>query len=129
MGYLSTFTGRRLAMMVSCVFGGAIVPAYMLPRGDKLIASVFFEQWFVGGHSLGGAMACRYASSQPEQVNGLVLFAAYCEADATPEDPTLSVTGSADTVLDRETYHDRRSNLPANATVVEIEGMNHSVMP
>lgn len=48
MGYLSTFTGRRLAMMVSCVFGGAIVPAYMLPRGDKLIASVFFEQWFVG---------------------------------------------------------------------------------
>lgn len=48
MGYLSTFTGRRLAMMVACVFGGAIVPAYMLPRGDKLIASVFFEQWFVG---------------------------------------------------------------------------------
>ena len=49
MGYLSTFTGRRLAMMVSCVFGGAITPAYMLPRGNKLIASVFFEQWFVGG--------------------------------------------------------------------------------
>lgn len=48
MGYLSTFTGRRLAMMISCVFGGAIVPAYMLPRGNKLIASVFFEQWFVG---------------------------------------------------------------------------------
>ncbi|TKA25313.1 hypothetical protein B0A50_06217 [Salinomyces thailandicus] len=47
-GYLSTFIGRRLAMMVACVFGGALVPAYMLPRGDVLIAPVFFEQWFVG---------------------------------------------------------------------------------
>ncbi len=42
-GYISSFTGRRLAMMVSCLFGGAIVPAYMLLRTDKLIASTFFE--------------------------------------------------------------------------------------
>ena len=48
-GYLSTFTGRRLAMMVACVFGGAIVPGYVLPRNDDLIASTFFEQFFVGG--------------------------------------------------------------------------------
>lgn len=84
------------------------------------------EQWFVGGHSLGGAMACRYADGHPEQVDGLVLFAAYCESDATPADPTLSVTGSADTVLDRETYQARRSNLPTEAMVVEIREMNHS---
>jgi len=48
-GYFSTFTGRRLAMMVACLFGGAIVPAYIFPRDDTLIASVFFEQVFVGG--------------------------------------------------------------------------------
>jgi len=48
-GYCSTFTGRRLAMMVSCVFGGALVPAYILIKNDKLIATVFFEQFFVGG--------------------------------------------------------------------------------
>lgn len=48
-GYLSTFTGRRLAMMVSCVFGGALVPAYIKPRSDVLIATTFFEQFFVGG--------------------------------------------------------------------------------
>jgi MFS transporter, SHS family, lactate transporter len=48
-GYFSSFAGRRLSMMVACLFGGAIVPAYMLLRTDKLIASTFFEQFFVGG--------------------------------------------------------------------------------
>ena len=48
-GYLSTFTGRRLAMMVSCVFGGALVPGYIMLRNDDLIATTFFEQFFVGG--------------------------------------------------------------------------------
>lgn len=49
LGYFSSFTGRRLTMMVACLFGGAIVPAYMLLRTQSLIASVFFEQFFVGG--------------------------------------------------------------------------------
>jgi SHS family lactate transporter-like MFS transporter len=48
-GYLSTYFGRRLAMIVSVVFGGALVPAYILPRNKSLIASAFFEQFFVGG--------------------------------------------------------------------------------
>jgi SHS family lactate transporter-like MFS transporter len=48
-GYLSTYFGRRLVMMIACVFGGAIVPAYIIPRTLSLIASVFFEQVFVGG--------------------------------------------------------------------------------
>ena len=48
-GFCSTFTGRRLAMMIACVFGAAIVPAYMIPRNNSLIASAFFEQFFVGG--------------------------------------------------------------------------------
>lgn len=49
LGYISSFTGRRLTMMVACLFGGSIVPAYIMLRTDKLIASVFFEQFFVGG--------------------------------------------------------------------------------
>jgi len=49
MGYTSAFTGRRLIMMISAVFGGAIVPAYILPRNMTLVASAFFQQFFVGG--------------------------------------------------------------------------------
>lgn len=49
LGYISTFFGRRLTMMVACIFGGAILPAYVLPHSLKLIASAFFLQFFVGG--------------------------------------------------------------------------------
>lgn len=48
-GFISTFSGRRLAMLTACVLGGALVPAYIIPHSMDLIASAFFEQFFVGG--------------------------------------------------------------------------------
>lgn len=48
-GYISTFLGRRLTMLLACVFGGALIPAYILVRNMSLVASAFFEQFFVGG--------------------------------------------------------------------------------
>ncbi|KAH8700913.1 carboxylic acid transporter [Talaromyces proteolyticus] len=48
-GFVSTFSGRRLAMLTACVFGGSLVPAYIIPRNMGLVASAFFEQFFVGG--------------------------------------------------------------------------------
>jgi len=49
-GYISSVLGRRLTMIIACIIGGAIVPAYALgPRDMSLIAPVFFEQFFVGG--------------------------------------------------------------------------------
>ncbi len=33
--------------------------------------------WVIGGHSLGGAMAARFASRHPDTISGLVLWAAY----------------------------------------------------
>ena len=48
-GYLSTFFGRRLMMMITCVVGGALIPGHILPRNMSLVATVFFEQVCVGG--------------------------------------------------------------------------------
>jgi SHS family lactate transporter-like MFS transporter len=48
-GYISTLIGRRLTMMTACVIGGSLVPAYIFPRTLRIIAPVFFEQFFVGG--------------------------------------------------------------------------------
>ncbi|MFC6952241.1 alpha/beta fold hydrolase [Halorubellus litoreus] len=83
------------------------------------------ETWVVGGHSLGGAMACRYANANPDRVDGLVLVGAYCDRPVRGM-PALSVVGSRDAVLDRERFAETRGNLPANASVVRIDGMNHS---
>ncbi|GJN74820.1 hypothetical protein PLICBS_008913 [Purpureocillium lilacinum] len=49
LGFVSTFSGRRLIMLIACVMGGALVPAYILPRSTSLVVSAFFEQVFVGG--------------------------------------------------------------------------------
>jgi dienelactone hydrolase len=81
--------------------------------------------WFVGGHSLGGVAACQYAESN--DVRGLVLFASYCNVDVSDRPvAVLSVTGSADTVLNRENYQEAKTRLPATTTSREIRGMNHT---
>lgn len=85
------------------------------------------ETWYVGGHSLGGAMACRYARNNPGTVDGLILYAAYCDKDISESGlAVLSVTGSDDAVLNREKYQQNQKLLPEDATLREIEGMNHS---
>ncbi len=84
------------------------------------------EHWYVGGHSLGGAMACRYASENPGAVEGVVLYASYCDRDISGTGlAALSVTGSADTVLDSNSYENNRDNLPADATTRELP-LNHT---
>ncbi|KAB1188520.1 MULTISPECIES: alpha/beta hydrolase [Haloferax] len=83
------------------------------------------QTWFVGGHSLGGVAACQYASSH--EVQGLLLFASYCNVDLSNQSvAVLSVTGSADTVLDRENYQAAQARLPPTATSHEVQGMNHT---
>lgn len=86
------------------------------------------EQWYVGGHSLGGAMACRFAHRNPDRVSGLVLFGSYCDRDLSGTDlRVLTVQGSADTVIDQETADRNRANLPENQTLaVTVQGMNHT---
>ena len=77
--------------------------------------------WIVGGHSLGGVAACRYTRSH--DVRGLIQFASYCDKNVS-ERPigVLSVTGSRDTVLNREAYRKNRDLLPANATFRRFPG-------
>ena len=83
------------------------------------------DSWVVGGHSLGGAMACRYAGDNPERVDGLLLVGAYCDQPVR-EMPALAVVGSRDVVLDRERFAETQPNLPEDASIVRIDGMNHS---
>jgi pimeloyl-ACP methyl ester carboxylesterase len=85
------------------------------------------EQWLVGGHSLGGVMACRYAANNPDRVDGVLLFASYCDRDLSGTDlAALTVTGEADTVLDRGDYEANSGNLPPDAVVADLPGVNHT---
>lgn len=83
--------------------------------------------WYVGGHSLGGSMACQYASNNPDQVDGVVLFASYCDRSLNGTNlPTLQVLGSRDGVVTSAKATATDKYLPTNATVITIDGANHS---
>ena len=85
------------------------------------------ENWYIGGHSLGGAMAASYLDKNREDFCGLILLAAYSTADLSDTDLTvLSVYGSRDGVMDRDKYNEYRSNLPEGFNEVIIPGGNHA---
>ncbi len=83
------------------------------------------EEWFVGGHSLGGVKACRFA--EDPGVRGLVLFGSYCANDLSASDlPVLSLSGSDDGLSTPAKIKDAAVRLPADTEFVQIEGANHA---
>ncbi|KAF2144966.1 uncharacterized protein K452DRAFT_265458 [Aplosporella prunicola CBS 121167] len=49
-GYLSQFFGRRRAIIVAALISGCLIPAWILPEGERnLSATGFFMQFFVQG--------------------------------------------------------------------------------
>ena len=96
---------------------------------DVMRAFSEVESWAVGGHSLGGAMAARFAYLNPARVQGLVLWAAYPAGDNSLKERTLSVTsvyGTRDGLASTEKIEASRDLLPSSTRWVPIEGGNHA---
>lgn len=87
------------------------------------------KNWVIAGHSLGGAMACRWVRLRPESVRGLVLLAAYPAAADDLSDwsgGVLSLYGTLDGVLDQSALTDGLARLPTRTLVVPLAGGNHA---
>ena len=85
------------------------------------------QNWIVGGHSLGGAMAANYVSRRTGKFKGLVLLAAYSTDDISNSGvKVLSVYGSNDGVLQKDKYNSCKANLPSDFTEDVITGGNHA---
>ncbi len=85
------------------------------------------EDWYIGGHSLGGSMAASYAASHTDDFAGLVLLGAYSTADLSASNlDVLSVYGTEDKVMNREKYENNKSNLPEDFTEVVLDGGCHA---
>jgi len=75
------------------------------------------NNWYIGGHSMGGAMASNYASNHQEKVKGLILLGAYIYGDY-PAENALTVYGTFNTsVAEKINYTEN---------IVAIEGGNHA---
>lgn len=101
-------------------------------KGDAAeeIIRVHPKQSFVlGGHSLGGVMASRFAADHAGQLEGVFFLASYPDEKGSLKDTTLSVLsvlGTQDEVVDQKSYNQGRSYLPGNTVYVSVEGGNHA---
>jgi len=85
--------------------------------------------WVVGGHSLGGAMAARFAHRNPSAVEGLVLWAAYPAESDDLSGQDLAVTtiyGTRDGLATPEKIIASRPLLPLDTEWIAVEGGNHA---
>ena len=125
-------------------------------KADDILESYSYANWYIGGHSLGGAMAANYAADfVPEEkeasaksgqkkdndtaekskeseksegsLKGLILLAAYPTKDLSESGlKVLTIYGSEDSVLSREKLEEGRKYLPKDAHELVIEGGNHA---
>ncbi len=87
------------------------------------------QAWAVGGHSLGGAMAIRFAHQNPQAVAGLVLWAAFGAAtdDLSGFDlKVVSIYGTRDGLSSLAEIEASRALVPGDAEFVTIVGGNHA---
>ena len=75
------------------------------------------SRWYIGGHSLGGAMASSFIAGKEDRFDGLILLGAYPVNDSPIA--TLCIYGSEDVMLDK-------TKLDGVRNVLELVGGNHA---
>ena len=96
---------------------------------DVIAAYPEIQHWVIGGHSLGGAMAARFAFQHSGAVQGLDLWASYPASsdDLSGQDlQAVSMIGSLDGLGTAQGIEETKHLLPPGTNFITIEGGNHS---
>jgi pimeloyl-ACP methyl ester carboxylesterase len=86
------------------------------------------RRWVIGGHGLGGLVACQFARRHPDRVAGLVLWASYPAPSADLSEvplPVLSIAGTADGFATPAKIEAARPLLPPTTRYLKIAGGDH----
>jgi len=85
---------------------------------DEVYAKVpSVTNWFICGHSLGGAMASKYFGNNKDKLHGVILLGAYIVGDVSDKD-ALTIYGTFNSNLEE--------NIDYTNNIVIIDGGNHA---
>ena len=85
-----------------------------------------YDHWYIGGHSLGGAMAASYAAAHADELSGVILLAAYPTRPLDESLRVVSIYGTEDGVLNRAKLAEGEQYMPQTHAVCVLEGGNHA---
>lgn len=89
-----------------------------------------FDNWYLIGHSLGGAMAASYlAEKDINYYSGLVFLSSYPPENVNFNSNNirvLSISASEDEVMNKVKFIDSKENLPSDTIFHTIDGGNHA---
>ncbi len=94
-------------------------------RADAILTMEPNETFVIGGHSLGGVMASRYAANHSDRFAGVFFLAAYPDSKGSlleTDIAVISLTGSDDGVLKKDTYESAKRYLSEDSEYFVIEG-------
>ena len=97
-------------------------------KANRVMQEYSYENRYLAGHSLGGAMAAQYAAKHADQLSGLFLLGAYTVKDLTYVPfPVVYIYGTEDGVVNRAKLEKGIQQLsPPDTRVVKLEGGNHA---
>ena len=96
-------------------------------KADKIMDNYDYDNWYLAGHSLGGAMAANYVAEHTEEFAGLIMLAAYPTKALVSEDlKVISIYGNKDTVLNKENVDAGKEFVPEHYTEIGLGGANHA---
>ena len=105
------------------------MPVFDANRASSIIAAnQQIRRWAIGGHSMGGVMACAFAARHLELVKGLFFLGSYPAKSFAITDadlPVLMVSGSKDDITRASEVAAAPERLPQGSTFVTIEGGDH----
>lgn len=96
-------------------------------KAESIMKEYTYDNWYLAGHSLGGAMAANYVADNVDEFAGLIMLAAYPTKALISEDlKVLSIYGNKDEVLNREKLEAGSEFVPEHYTEIGLGGANHA---
>ena len=96
-------------------------------KAGKIMDTYEYENWYLAGHSLGGALGANYVAGHVDEFAGLIMLAAYPTKPLVSEElRVLSIYGNKDEVLSKENLKAGKEFVPEHYTEIGLGGANHA---